>query len=281
MVLALDVFGQAPDVAVKLNLNLNYRTDQPGNTSLHSYDTLGHLSTVGLQLITEPGFRIYVSQKLGQVAHDGDPDFLDEFYIEDQDNWRVGKQYLLFGSGTILRESVVCVRSDTTVSVYDIPVVFQGCDGGSGRQRGLVIRAGGRLGFSLAAGNHFGINATALDLVRRPEDAPGIGRGYKTIVGTDYFRKDQLWTFRGEALSLTGGETSLDKPDAIFDFSIGYDPTPLRSYLLGFTQDNLQGASYIRFQAILRATKNINIEPLVRYRNGLFYDFSVALRIRL
>src|SRR5207253_1549758 len=121
-----------------------------------------------------------ISQKFAKIPNDPDRDLLDQYYLEDEGIWRIGKQYLPFGSGRFLHESVLAVRGDTQLVLEGLPIVAAAVDNGKGRQRGFVGRIGSRLGLSFALGSHFGINATSFTLVRRPEDSPGVGHGYKT-----------------------------------------------------------------------------------------------------
>src|ERR1035438_3057947 len=104
--------AQVPDASIKLNIYANYFSEQAGRTTIRLYDALGHLSTVGLRLRTDLGVQVYASQKLQLIPHGGDPDHLDEYYVESPGNWVVGKQYLPFGNGSLFHESALAVRSD-------------------------------------------------------------------------------------------------------------------------------------------------------------------------
>ena len=52
-----------------------------------------------------------------------------------------------------------------------------------------------------------GINATSFCLVRRPEDSPGIGHGYKTMLDIDYSKTaGKIFDIAGEAIVLRDGQ---------------------------------------------------------------------------
>src|SRR5579872_3968517 len=126
--------AQLPDATIKLNLYGDYVTDHTGRTTTRLYDTLGHLSTVGLQFRTDLGVQLFVTQKLQIVQHGGDPDQLDQYYVESEGNWRVGKQYLPFAQNGLFNESALAVRSDWTIPQLELPIKVSACDAGPGRQ---------------------------------------------------------------------------------------------------------------------------------------------------
>jgi hypothetical protein len=272
--------AQLPDVAIKLVGYLNIREGRHRTSGLEGYDALGHFSTIGLLVTTEPGLKVYVTEKLKQIPHDGDPNTLDEAYVEGEGSWRLGKQYLPFGNGMFLRESVLAVRSDADLQILDLPMSVAGCDGGSGRQRGVVVRIGGNIGASLAIGRRFGINATDFDLVRRPDEAPGPNRGFRAIGGLDFTQKDKAYTFRGELVRTQNGETSLDLTDTLWDLSVEYRPSRFATFTLGTTHSALLRADFVRLAAAIRLTQNLFFEPMVRSKNGVFYDLNLGLHVK-
>ena len=102
--------AQIPDVTIKVDAGLTYRSVRNGETTLRWYDGFGKHSTVGLLFWLEPGWRVYVSERLQRIEGDGDNEQLDEYYVEDPGIWRLGKQYLPFGRGLLLRESARAAR---------------------------------------------------------------------------------------------------------------------------------------------------------------------------
>lgn len=272
--------AQQPDVSIKFNGFLNGRQGVHHWSAFRGYDSFGHYSTLGLQVTTEPGLRIFVTEKLRQIRGDGDPNSLDEAYVEGEGSWRIGKQYMPFGQGLFLRESVLSVRSDGDVGFLDLPFSLCGCDGGSGHQRGVVGRLGGNIGASIALGRRFGINATDFDLIRHPEQALGSNRGFKTILGLDFTQKQKLVTYRGELVRAQDGETTADASDTMYDLSVQYDPAKGRSLILGWTHSEAEHADFLRFQPTVKVTQNVFFEPMIRSKNRRFYDLSLGVHIK-
>jgi len=278
--LAVCSFAQTPDVQVKADLGPTYRNQVIGGSDTHWYDPFGHHSTISLQFGLEPGFRAYVSQKIERIRNDGDRSPIDESYVEDQGVWRAGKQYLPFGQQRIFRESVVAVRSDTELFLHDLPMSVAACDGGGGRERGVVGRIGRSLGASFAFGEHFGIAGTTLTQVRLPTESPGIHGGYKRVIGVDARRDVGVIHLAGEFVAFRGGE--LDARDIdVLDITATLQPTSTRSITLGYTSATHPRLGSLRLQGSFLMTTNIWMEPWVRTRNGRIFDTGVSLRVRL
>ncbi|MHB8635266.1 MAG: hypothetical protein ACYC96_02210 [Fimbriimonadaceae bacterium] len=279
-VLASAAPAQVPDASIKLNLYANYFSDPTGRTTIRLYDTLGHLSTVGLRLRTDLGFQAFAAQKLQIIPHGGDPDQLDEYYVESPGSWIVGKQYLPFGQGSLLHESALAVSSSLTIAPLELPLTVAACDAGPGRQLGVVARLGDHFGASAAIGEHFGIAGTSFALIRPPTQAADVGHGFRQIYGIDFSSRQDEWEFRGEAVTLRGPETSTDRTDVVVDATVHYDPTSRRGYEVGITHSARERADFVRFQAFVRPLAQLSIEPLIRFRNFELFDVSVALHVK-
>jgi hypothetical protein len=273
-------FAQMPDVAMRFDLRMSYQQEAEGTPALRWYDSLGRHSLVAFSLTLEPGLQAFVSQKLQRIPNDADPEQLDEYFVEDAGNWKLGKQYLPFGSGRILRESVLAVRADHTLFAQNVRAALAVCDGGPGRPQGVVARLGGPLGVSAAVGRHFGVAGTALTLVRRPEDSPGRGRGHNRALGVDYSFREGPVVVRGEWVSLRGGETAEDRDLDVFDISLLLAPSRERQWIVGFTRETRQGASFMRLEGRVHAVENVFVEPIVRFKDGKFYDLGIAATAR-
>lgn len=271
--------AQTPDVVIRMDLNPTYRVDDRGGSSFRWYDTLGRHSTVGISMILEPGYRFLVTERIQRMPSDDDQ--LDEYYLEDEGNWRVGKQYLPFGRSNLIRESVRAARIDSNLLIEGLPITIAACDGGNGRQKGVIGRVGSWLGISLAIGNFFGIDGTSLAVIRDPEDAPGKGRGYRQIAGIDFFRRLGMWRIQAEMITLRQGETAADKEGEVSDLNFSYQQTPANAIVFGWSKDWRNGASIFRVQAKVLATRSIWIEPLLRFEGAGFKDFSISLRAKL
>ena len=272
--------AQIPDVQVKADLGPTFRNETGGGSDVHWYDPFGRHSTVALLFALEPGFRAYISQKIERIRHDADPSQIDESYVEDAGVWRAGKQYLPFGQGRVLRESVLAVRSDTELFLRELPMTVAACDAGSGRQRGIVGRIGRSLGVSFALGQHFGIAGTSMTQARLPDEGPGIGEGYGKVIGIDASRKAGPLLLSGEFVLFRSGSNNSEDRDFL-DLTATLQPTMTRSLTLGYSLATHPGIRSLRLQGSFLATDNVWVEPWVRTRNGHMFDTGVSVRVRL
>lgn len=271
--------AQIPDVRIRVDATLSARTEEHGPDSVHYYSTMGRPSTIALTFTLEPGFRAYVAERLEKIP--GDPeDLLDEIYVEDEGIWRVGKQYLPFGSGQILHESVPAARGDTNLIFEGLPLALALCDGGPNYQRGFVGRLGSRIGLSLAVGHHFGIAGTALTQIRYPELAPGPGRGWQQAIGADASKTFGTLVLRAEGVAFRNGETGLDRDLNLLDLTATYAPEKDQSLYLGWTRADDGFGTFVRVGASLSMDRLVSFEPMVRYRDGQFLDLSMSVRVR-
>ncbi len=275
------VYAQAPDVTIKLDARLNYRSAERDANTQRMYDALGNYSIVSLSFKLEPGFRVYVGQKLQRFNGDKDNDLLDEYYIEDEGIWRAGKQYLPFGANRLVRESVFAARGDTNLLVEGLPIAAAYAQGEKGRQKGIVGRIGGRLGFSVFYGDHFGIDGTTLAYIRKPEHGLGKGRGFRQAYALDYSKGVGDLNVAIEAVAFRDGHRTVDEAFEAFDLSATYTPSPAHNYTLGWTHRTNPSTHFLRAQANIFLTNRVYLEPMVRYQDGNFYDFNVAVRVRL
>jgi hypothetical protein len=272
--------AQNPDVIVRLDTRLSYRTQEIGPTFLRTYDLLGRHSTVSIAFMLEPGFRVRVGQRFQRIPNDPDESLLDEAYVEDEGLWRVGKQYLPFG-GWMLRESAVAARADTSLVLEGLPISLAYADAGSGRLSGFVGRIGpARYGLSAAVGKHFGASGTALTLTRRPEDSLGRKRGYRQAFGLDGNQIVGTTYVRGEVLVLRQGHQSGDRDDSIFDLSLEWPNGTGERYLIGATHSTALRRYVYRIGATIEVANNVSFEPMVRARNDRFQDLSLTMRVR-
>jgi hypothetical protein len=273
--------AQIPDVKVRLDAVLSYVTERDGDAKIRYYSLFGRHGTAALIFQLEPGFTGFLSQKLERIPNDPDRDSVDEAYIEDEGIWRVGKQYLPFGSGNILRESVVAARADTTLVIEELPIRMAFCDAGTERQRGVVARLGSNLGASVAFGEHFGINGTAMSQIRRPEESPGRGRGWRRAFGFDVNQQYGKVNVKGEAVLLRDGHTPLDEDLAIFDVTANWIPNGFSEITLGYTREAGRGNDFFRAIVDLEATENVTLRPFARMRSGRLWDLGIEVRVRL
>ena len=106
-------FAQLADVRLRGDISIGVvKSDGIQSASV---TPLGRFSTLGLQAMLPVGVRINVIQRVSGFKNDVDDDGFDEYSIEDQGSWKVGKQYLPFGGGTLLRETAIAARIDSSL----------------------------------------------------------------------------------------------------------------------------------------------------------------------
>lgn len=274
--------AQIPDVRIHFDGIVSYRIVEDGPTALRYYSLFGRPSTASLSFTLEPGFKAFISQRLQRIPGDGDPDQIDQAFVEDEGIWRVGKQVLPFGTGNLLRESCLAARGDTNLVVEGLPLAIAFVDAGEQRQRGIVGRIGtSAYGLSFAVGHHFGISGTSLTQIRRPEDTGGVGRGWDRAFGFDLTRRVAHMTLAAEGLLLNGGATAKDDDRTVLDFTATASQAPFSSLTIGYTVASNPGQRFFRFVGSVPMTSNVTAMPFVRFRDSRLWDIGAELRIRL
>lgn len=274
-------YSQVPNVQIKLNVRACLLFLPSGVQKFQLYDPLGRLSTVGLLVQTDPGINFYFSQKLQQIPLDADRESLDEYYAERGDVWRIGKQYLEFGNNSFLNESTLAVRADHRIAFRDLPITLEATAGQSGRTQGVIAELGYPFKVAVAIGRNFGIGGTSFALVTRPENGLDQGHGYGRVYDLSYASKPGTYTFAAEAASFQAGETATEPSDTLTDFSVQYKPNLQHSYLLGITHSSLRAADFYRAEGRFQIQKGFDFEPILRFKNGNFYDFTLELHVKL
>ncbi len=273
-------FAQQPLVQTGVDFRPMLRMARDGEGIVRLYDDSGHISTVHLTLLTEVGFRVYIAQRLQRIANDSDNELLNEYYIEDTNYWRVGKQLLPFGLAMLEREYVRAGRVNTTLALGGYPISVAYCDGGTLHPKGFVARIGREYGVSVAAGENFGISGTSLNDIRLPEEAPPIGGGYRLLIGADYMRKSGDWTLAMEWLRARDGHRVEDKDNDYSLAKLQYDLPFGRkaSFAWARSFENREDNYRLRLDAPIAG--NVNFIPQVRWQGGRLLESSIGLQIR-
>jgi hypothetical protein len=272
--------AQIPDIVVHLDVTSSLRVENFKPSLFQFYDVMGRPSILSLSFYTPQGFRAYAAEKLQPLPGDATNDPFDEYYFEDEGIWRVGKQYLPFGSGHILHESALAARGDTNLILEDVPIAVALCDGGDGFERGVTGRIGSMIGASFAIGRHFGIAATTLDDIRRPEDAPGVGRGWKDAFGIDASKRIKHWTIRAEAVTFQEGETALDSNTTVMELTASLDPKRGETTTFGWTREMPNRQDFYRVGGAFAIIPRVTFEPMIRFKDGSLYDLVAQIRLR-
>ncbi|MBS1719360.1 MAG: hypothetical protein JST35_02815 [Armatimonadetes bacterium] len=275
------VAAQAPDVTINLDLRLNGRTALNQRNTQRLYDVLGRPSLVKLKVKFDLGLNVVINQRLQRIDNDGDPELVDEAYVEDPGVWKVGKVVAPFGQGAFLRETVWGVQGTVDVPFLNGTASLMLADSGRRRQSGvvgrIVLRSPG-IGLSAAIGNHWGINGSTFALFRDVNQSPGQGAGYGAIFGLDFSKRIGTVSWRAELLRATRPERTAD--EAITAFDLSATTTSLKNWRLTLGYTRAVGADFYRVAPEIMLNKNISFEPMLRMRNGNLRDFSVSVHVR-
>jgi hypothetical protein len=273
--------GQTPDLVIKADVSLNDISRTRSGSKVRWYDPMGRHSIVGVRLTLEPGYYVLVTERLQRIENDADREFLDEAYVEDPGSWRLGRQYLPFGSKVLVRESALAARFDRQFTLRGLPVVVAACDNGNALQRGVVARIGSSVGASVAYGQHFGVSGTCFTPFRRPEASPGPGKGYALLVGLDASRNFGALGVEAEYVGMRRGATSGDKSEDATDLRFNIRGFEGKSRFVGaWTRVWRRRADFFRVENELQVSRNIYLKSFLRIGRGSFSDIGVGVRIK-
>lgn len=273
--------AQSPDVRIKTDIRVNYRSIVNGDSALRWYDTLGRPSLVMVEFELEPGFKAHVAERFQKVRGDADEEQLYEYFVEDPGIWRVGKQMMPFGRNALIRDMGRGARGDTNLLFNRLPLAMAVADNGPGRVRGVYARVGSRLGFSGAIGSGIAAQSGSLTVVRRPEASPGKGRGHRLAVGIDYAQPVGDVRVQAEIVGLRRGQTALDRDTEISDLTLTYDLPKDWGVTVGWSREWRASRDMFRAEGHVEVYKNVFLEPIVRFRGGRMYDAGISLRVKL
>lgn len=279
--LSVTAVAQAPLVTFSADINPQITMEEDGLVRLRFYDDAGNFSRLRMNLLLENGWHLRFFQKLGRIANDADDSSVDEVYVERPGDWRVGKQYLPFGSGRLLKETGIGGRLDTYLAIADMPISAAIIENGHGRQSGFIARLGGNIGISVAVGRHFGINATSFTQLHNPERSPGKGRGHRMAFGVDSGIAIGGWKTTGEWVALRDGHTTLDPDEDVLNLMITYQFPYGPLIESEITRAARAGLTNLRFAIQLPVSKVTFIVPSARFYDGEGWEYSILMRIRV
>lgn len=274
-------FAQSPNVTFGLDLNSEVELLPNGKVRLRFHDENGNYSRVRFGASFDNGLSVRVFQKIERIDGDADASTLDEAYVERPGDWRAGKQYLPFGTGRIVKESALAAKIDMEILFADMPISLAFADAGSDRQRGFCARFGDNIGFSIAQGQRFGINASSFTQIRSAEHSPGKKRGYDSIIGADATKQTGGWTMSAEWVRLREGETAQDNDEDLLNGLVSYQfPYGPLVQIEATAQFNNRRLHY-GFSAEVPISSNAFLSPSVRFLDGEGWHCSATLRVRL
>jgi hypothetical protein len=276
------VHAQTPEVAIFADLRPTWFVETGQTSRVRWYDPHGFYSVFGFHIVLETGNIVRVTQRLEKINNDGDPDSIDEAYIENRGSWRIGKQYLPFGQQNILRETAPAIRYDTELVFDGIPITLSASDNRDGLTRGVFARIGNDIGVSAAFGDHIGIQGSALTQFRRPEDAPGRGRGYQRALGFDTKYAWGGGVVEAEWVTLSDGNTLLDVDRSLSDVRYRFS-TVGTEYVLtfGWSRSWDEQRDWYRAFAEIPINNKLVWEPFVRFRGFGWQDMGITVHLRL
>ncbi|MBS1706054.1 MAG: hypothetical protein JST40_09280 [Armatimonadetes bacterium] len=283
VVAASHAVAQTPDFALRIDMRLHQTSTTGGNTRLRWYDPMGRHSTVGFGLNLEPGYYVLVTERLQRVRGDIDQESIDEAYVENPGQWRLGRQYLPFGGRGIVREAALAARLDAGFRKAGLPIVLTGFDNGADKLRGVLVRIGGRTGISAAVGSHMAAASTSMGAFRSPEDSPGPKRGYRLVGAIDTTVPWGPVFIRGEYVALRRpNQETFDKALDLTDISLTYQ-TDEGSVTTSFAwaRNWTEKSDFYRIENELKLTKNLSLRSFVRFNRGQWRDFSAGIRVRI
>lgn len=257
-----------------------YRSVRGEDSSLRWYDWTGRHSVVEIELALEPGYRAFVSERFQKIRGDADDEQLDQYYIEDPGLWRVGKQAIPFGLNRVLNEKGRGARGDTSFLIGYQEITGAVFDNGRDRLRGASLRVGNRIGASLEIGENIAAQGSALTVLRKPEDAPGLGRGYRLAIGTHFRRAWGLYSVEFEGVALRNGQTALDEAMDVTDLQFTLRADSRRSLSFAWSRNWRDTANFLRATGRFVIHRNIALEPMVRLRNGRVFDAAITSVIK-
>ncbi|MCH8978553.1 MAG: hypothetical protein IH945_04835 [Armatimonadetes bacterium] len=279
---ASPLLAQTPEVALFADLRPSWFMERGQISRIRWYDPHGRYSVLGFHIVLETGNRVKITQRLEKIDNDGDPDNLDEYYVESRGTWRIGKQYLPFGQQNILRETTPALRYDTELLFDAAPIKIAVGDNGRNLTRGIFARVGDEVGVSFAIGNHIGIQGTALTQFQRPESAPGRGRGHQKAYGFDASYPLAGGTVEAEWVSLRDGDTPQDVDRDLSDLRYRFT-TRKTNYVVtvAWSRSWERQTDWYRVYAEIPISRKVVWEPFVRFRGFGWQDFGLTARIRL
>ena len=155
-------------------------------------------------------------------------------------------------------------------------------DNGEGLTRGVFVRIGDSVGVSYAAGSHIAIQGSSLTQIRRPENAPGRGRGYKRALGIDISEQWAGGVIEFEWVSLSEGVTSadldMDLTDLKFRFLTRKTNFPIT---LAWSREWEAQRDWYSVMGEISVSPKLAWQPFVRLQGFGWHDFGLSAKMRL
>lgn len=277
--------AQSLDPVYYLDVRPTATQNRGGVSHFHWYDRDGRMSVVGLRLSLQNGNQIHIAQRLERVDNTGDVESLDEYSLERRGEWKLGKQYLTFGAGGLLRDSAPALTLQTHLVFDEAPATIALAESGAGRTRGFVARVGRDLGFSVAVGEYFANQAPSLTAIRPPDQAPGRDRGYGLVWGVDARHQLGEVAMTAEVASFRQGQTPADEEQTVSDLKLVWrapksSRTAEVNLLLGWARVWDKSQDFFRASAEIQVDRHFFVTPFLRFSDRTLQEVGVSGRIR-
>ncbi len=279
LLLSVGVCAQTPDVSIVTDLR-TVISESGFKPRLRLVDPLARHSTLTLQTVLENGIVARVSQRFARIPNDRAASLLETATLEAPGLWQIGQIQLPFGRQNLVRDYGAGGRLTTVLLIDALPVELGWVDSGDERVQGVVVRIGSRIGVSIASGAHFAATGTSLAMLRDPETAPGLGRGYRNILGADASTTVGGLTWSAEAISLRRGHTTMDEREDYVDLSVTRgDPKDLDWITVGYSRGLLQRTDSFRIDFSSSIHPKVALTGLAKWtqRNR---NLAAGIRVR-
>lgn len=276
------LFAQSPDVVIAVDARPTLLGGESKNAELRWFDVNGKPSTVGFKVLLPEGNRVTVTQRIARYPGTGDPDLLDEYYLEAPGEWRIGKQVLPFGQKTLFRETAFALKARTNLVFEDSPIELAVVDAGKGRNKGVVGRIGRTTGVSFALGDHFAIQDSTFSVLRDDITNIGVNRGYRTVYGADTVHFAYPFTFEAEFVALRQGHTPLDTDNEISDIRCWYQfPGGQNRIGISWAHQWRNQRDSFRIEGEWTLINQVVLMPHIRFGSSGLGQIGTTIRFRL
>jgi len=274
--------AQSPDVVIAVDARPTLLIGDSKNAQLRWFDINGRPSLVGFKVLLPEGNRIAVTQRIAKFPGTGDPDLLDEYYLETPGEWRLGKQVLPFGQKTLFRETALAFKVRTNLVFEDSPIELAVVDAGRGRNKGVVGRIGRTTGISFAMGDHFAIQDSSFSVLRDDLSNVGANRGYRTVFGIDSLHFAYPFTFEGEIVALRQGHTPADGDEEYSDIRCWYQfPGGQNRIGLSWAHQWREQRDSFRIEGEWTIVNQVVLMPHIRFGSAGLGQIGTTIRFRL
>lgn len=274
--------AQTPDIIVAVDFRPTLLLGDGANGQLRWFDAYGNPSTVGFKGRFADGNRFTVTQRLARQISNGDPDQVDEMYLENPGQWKIGKQVLPFGQHSLYRETALALRLKTNLVFENAPLDFAIVDAGRGRPRGAIGRIGSNTGLSFAFGDNFSVQDSAFTILR--QDIAGLGqdRGYRAMYGLDTIYFAFPFSVEGEAIFLREGQTPGDIDQSITDIRAKYQlPNGRDNVSISWAHEWNTSIDSFRIDGEFVLLDQLLLMPHIRFGSNGLGQFGTTFRFRL